>query len=142
MGRFGLMRLTKRGVLARAGFTVLELMIVITIILILMALGAGRYQQSVLRAKEAALKQTLNVMRKAIDNYTLDKQQAPGSLEELASAQYLREIPVDPITGRKDWRVVFEDISLSPEQTGAGITDVFSTSDKISPTEKTPYSTW
>jgi len=124
------------------GFTVLELMIVITIILILMALGAGRYQQSVLRAKEVALKQTLNVMRKAIDNYTLDKQQAPGSLEELVSAQYLREIPVDPITGRRDWRVVFEDVSLSPEQTGAGITDVFSTSDKISPTEKTPYSTW
>lgn len=124
------------------GFTVLELMIVITIILILMALGAGRYQQSVLRAKEVALKQTLNVMRKAIDNYTLDKQQAPGSLEELVSAQYLREIPLDPITGRRDWRVVFEDVSLSPEQTGAGITDVFSTSDKISPTEKTPYSTW
>ncbi len=125
-----------------AAFTVLELMIVITIILILMALGAGRYQQSVLRAKEAALKQTLNVMRKAIDNYTLDKQQAPGSLEELVAAQYLRDIPLDPITGRRDWRVVFEDVSLSPEQTGAGITDVFSTSDKISPTEKTPYSTW
>ena len=142
IGRFGLPRLTKRGALAPAGFTVLELMIVITIILILMALGAGRYQQSVLRAREAALKQTLNVMRKAIDNYTLDKQQAPGSLEELVSAQYLREIPVDSITGRRDWRVVFEDISLSPDQTGTGITDVFSTSDKISPTEKTPYSTW
>jgi len=129
-------------VLARAGFTVLELMIVITIILILMALGAGRYQQSVLRAKETALKQDLNVMRKAIDNYTLDKQQAPGSLEELVSAGYLREIPTDPITQRKDWRVVYEDVSLSPEQAGTGISDVFSTSDKISPTEKTPYSSW
>ena len=124
------------------GFTMLELMVVVTIILILLALAAGRYEKSVLRAKEVALKQNLNVMRKAIDNYTLDKQQAPGSLEELVSAQYLREIPLDPITGRRDWRVVFEDVSLSPEQTGAGITDVFSTSDKISPTEKTPYSTW
>jgi len=132
----------RRKALAREGFTVLELMIVITIILILMALGAGRYQQSLLRAKEAALKQNLNVMRKAIDNYTLDKQQAPGSLEELVAAGYLREIPTDPITQRKDWRVVYEDVSLSPDQAGTGISDVFSTSDKISPTEKTPYSSW
>jgi len=117
-------------------------MIVITIILILMAMGAGRYERAVLRAKEAALKQNLNVMRKAIDNYTLDKQQAPGSLEELVSAGYLREIPTDQITQRKDWRVVYEDVSLSPDQAGTGISDVFSTSDKISPTEKTPYSSW
>ena len=142
MQRVSWKRPTQRGALARAGFTVLELMIVITIILILIAMAAGRYEASLLRAKEAVLKQNLNVMRKAIDQYTLDKQQAPGSLDELVSAGYLREIPTDPITKRKDWRVVFEEVSLSPDQTGSGITDVFSTSDKISPSEKTPYSSW
>ena len=140
MRRWSWMRTRRRGAIARAGFTLLELMIVITIILILIAMAAGRYEQSVLRAKEAALKQDLNVMRKAIDQYTLDKQQAPGSLEELVLAGYLREVPTDPISKQKDWRVVYEDVSLSPDQSGTGITDVFSTSDKISPTEKTPHS--
>ncbi len=127
---------------ARSGFTLLELMIVVTIILILLGLAAGRYQHSVLRAKEAALKQDLNVMRRAIEQYTLDKQAAPQSLEDLVAAGYLREISTDPITRRKDWQVLFEDVSLSPDQTGAGITDVHSASDNVSPYENTPYSSW
>lgn len=127
---------------ARAGFTVLELMVVITIILILLAMGAGQYQKSVMHAREATLKQDLVVMRQAIDQYTLDKQAAPQSLEDLVTAGYLREIPTDPITRQKEWRVIFEDIALSPEQTGMGITNVFSASDRVSPFSNTPYSSW
>jgi general secretion pathway protein G len=126
----------------RAGFTLIELMIVITILLILMSIAIGRYQQSVLRAKEAALKQDLMVMRKAIDEYTLDKETAPQSLEDLVTAKYLGTIPTDPMTNQKDWRVVYEDMLLSPDQASSGITNVFSNSDQISPFENTPYNTW
>ena len=131
-----------RRALACAGFTLLELMIVITIILILIAMGAGRYDQSVARAREAALKQDLTVMRHAIEQYTLDKQAAPQSLEELVGAGYLREVPTDPMTRKKDWRVDYENVLLSPDQSGTGITDVHSSSDRLSPFESTPYSTW
>lgn len=125
------------------GFTLLEMMVVITIILILLSLATGRYQQSVVRAKEAALKQDLAVMRKAIDQYTLDKLAAPQSLEDLVSAAYLREVPVDPITGKKDWQVEYEtDVLFSPEQTTTGIGNVRSASDKVSPFEGTPYNLW
>ncbi len=133
---------TLRRALADAGFTLLELMIVITIILILIAMGAGRYDQSVARAREAALKQDLTVMRHAIEQYTLDKQAAPQSLEELVGAGYLREVPTDPMTRKKDWRVDYENVLLSPDQSGTGITDVHSSSDRLSPFESTPYSTW
>ncbi|MFY9585514.1 MAG: hypothetical protein WAR21_13595, partial [Candidatus Acidiferrales bacterium] len=94
------------------------------------------------RSKEVALKQDLVVMRQAIENYTLDKQTAPQSLDELVSAQYLREIPTDPITQKKDWRLDFENVLLSPEQSGTGISDVHSSSDQVSPFEHTPYSSW
>ncbi len=125
-----------------AGFTLLELMIVITIILVLLAMGMGRYEQSVLRSKEAALKQDLFVMRNAIEQYTLDKQAAPQSLDDLVSAGYLREVPVDPMTRQKDWRVDYENVVLSPEQAGTGISDVHSSSDRASAFERTPYSSW
>jgi general secretion pathway protein G len=124
------------------GFTLLELMIVITIILILMTIGAGRYEKSVIRAREAALHQNLNAMRQAIEQFTLDKQAAPQSLDDLVSAHYLREIPTDPVTRRKDWNTSTEDIVMSPEQTSSGITDVHSASDQVSPFENTPYSSW
>ncbi len=134
-------RATRCRGLAR-GFTLLELTVVIAIILILLALAAGGYQRSHLRAKEAALKQDLKVMRDAIEQYTLDKQMAPQSLDELVSAGYLREVPTDPITQRKDWRVDYENILLSPEQTTTGISDVHSASDQVSSFERTPYSSW
>lgn len=142
------MKLPRQLPVARAprhhsGFTLLELMVVITIILILLSLAAGRYEQSVLRAKEAALKQNLQVMRKAIDEYTLDKLAAPQSLEDLVGAGYLREIPVDPMTRKKDWLVDYEtDVLYSPEQTSTGIGKVHSASDKVSPFEGTPYNSW
>lgn len=124
------------------GFTLLELMIVITIMGILMAIAAGNYQRSVLRSKEAALKQDLFVMRNAIEQFTLDKEAAPQSLDELVSAGYMRAIPKDPITNAVDWRPIYDDVLLTPEQVVTGITDVKSSSEDISPFEGTPYSSW
>jgi general secretion pathway protein G len=131
-----------RSSLAALGFTLIELMIVITIILILLSMAAGRYEQSILRAREAALKQDLWVMRRAIEQYTIDKEQPPQSLDDLVSAGYLRAIPVDPLTRKVDWQTVSDNVVLSPEQTSYGITDVHSSSDLVSPFEKTPYSSW
>jgi general secretion pathway protein G len=125
-----------------AGFTLLEMLIVITIILILAGIAAGRYERSVQRAKEATLKQDLYTMRQAIQQYTLDKQTAPSSLDDLVQSKYLSGIPTDPITRSKDWHPDFEDVLLTPEQTSAGLTDVHSSSTATSPFENTPYNTW
>lgn len=125
-----------------SGFTMLELMIVITILFVLVGIAAGLYERSVVRSKEAVLKHDLQVMRQAIEQYTLDKQAAPQSLEDLQQAGYLREVPTDPITRAKDWQLKMEDIVLSPEQTTTGVTDVHSNSDRVSPFEGTPYNTW
>jgi general secretion pathway protein G len=126
------------------GFTLLELMIVISIIAILVGMAAGAYRRSVMHAKEAKLRNDLFVMRQAIDHFTLDKEAAPQSLEDLANpqSQYIREIPVDPMTNAKDWHVDFGDTVLSPDQTNTGIVDVHSNSDKTSPLDGTPYSSW
>jgi len=118
------------------------MLIVITIILILAGIAAGRYERSVLRAREATLKQDLFVMRNAIQEYTLDKEAGPSSLDDLVSAKYLSGIPVDPITRNKDWHTESEQVLLDPLQTSPGITDVHSGSDQVSPFENTPYNTW
>jgi len=123
------------------GFTLIELMIVMAIILILIGIAAGNYQRSVLRSREAVLKQDLQEMRKAIDNFTMDKQAAPQSLDDLAP-QYLHIIPTDPITNAKDWVPVVDSVVLTPDQQSSGITDVHSASDKESPFEHTAYNTW
>ncbi len=120
----------------------MELMVVISIISILMGIAAGMYYKSVTRSKEAALKQDLFTMRQAIDQFTLDKQRAPSSLEELVSADYLRAVPIDPMTNHKDWQTVYEDVVLSADQTATGITDVHSASDSVSPFEGSAYSSW
>jgi general secretion pathway protein G len=132
----------KRGGLLQTGFTLIELMIVITIILILIGMAAQRYDKSVQRAREATLKQDLWVMRQAIDNYTLDKQAAPQSLEDLVQAGYLRKVPVDQVTGAADWVPQFDSVVLSPDQTSTGMVDVHSGSTLVSPFEKTPYNEW
>ena len=124
------------------GFTLIELMIVITIILILIGMAAQRYEKSLQRAREATLKQDLWVMRQAIDNYTLDKQAAPQSLEDLVQAGYLRIVPRDPMTSAADWVPQFESVVLTPEQASTGMVDVHSNSDKVSPFEGTPYNGW
>jgi general secretion pathway protein G len=118
------------------------MLIVITIILILASIAGGRYEKSVLRAKEATLKQDLFVMRQAIQQYTLDKQAAPSSLDDLVASKYLSGIPTDPMTRNKDWHTESEDVLLTPTQTSVGITDVHSSSTATSPFENTPYDTW
>jgi general secretion pathway protein G len=124
------------------GFTLLELMIVMAIIVILATIGAGRYEQSVIRAHEAALRSDLMTMRKAINDYTLDKAEGPQSLDDLVTAGYLREIPIDPMTRLKDWATASDELILSPEQTTAGISDVHSASEQVSATDGTAYSSW
>jgi general secretion pathway protein G len=126
---------------SQRGFTLIELMIVISIIMILVGIAAGMYQQSIRRAREAVLKQDLQTMRTAIDNYTMDKLQAPQSLQDLADAHYLRELPIDPFTQQRDWVAHFGDTIISPEQTGTGVDDVHSNSDQTG-SDGTPYNTW
>jgi general secretion pathway protein G len=128
--------------LREAGFTLIELMIVITIILILIGMAAQRYERTVQHAREATLKQDLMVLRQAIDNFTLDKQAAPQSLEDLVQAGYLRKVPADPMTGATDWVPQFDSVVLSPDQTSTGMTDVHSSSARVSPFENTPYNEW
>lgn len=123
------------------GFTLIELLIVISIILILIGIAAGNYQRSLLRSKEAVLKEDLMEMRKAIDNYTMDKQAAPQSLDDLVP-NYLHVMPKDPITDQKDWVPQTDSVVLTPDQTTTGITDVHSASEKASPFEGTAYNTW
>jgi general secretion pathway protein G len=128
--------------LRAAGFSLLELIVVITIIMILAGIAATRYEKSVMRAKEATLKQDLFVMRNAIQQYTLDKEAGPSSLDDLVQAKYLSGIPTDPITRNKEWHTESEQVLLDPLQTTPGITDVHSSSDQVSPFENTPYNTW
>jgi general secretion pathway protein G len=123
------------------GFTLLELMIVISIIIILVGMGVGMYQVALLHAREAVLKQDLQAMRSAIDNYTLDKQQAPQSLQDLVDAHYMRNIPQDPITHTEDWVTHVSDMVISPDQTGTGIDDVHAGTDTIS-SDGSAYSSW
>ncbi len=124
------------------GFTMIELLIVISIILILIGLAAMKYDQVIVHANEAALRTNLRTMRDAIDNYTLDKQAAPQSVDDLKQGGYLREVPVDPMTRAKDWVPQFDSVVLSPDQTTTGMVDVHSNSSKVSPFEHTPYNEW
>ena len=124
------------------GFTLIELMIVISLILILVSISIPAYNQSILRAKESVLLQNLFTLRSLISQYTLDKQKAPQSLEDLVQAGYIKQIPIDPFTGKNDsWTVDQEDYSLSVDQQETGITDVHSGSTLIS-TGGTAYSSW
>lgn len=126
----------------RFGFTLVELMIVMAIIAILMSVAIPIYSRSITRAKESVLKNNLFTMRTVIDEYTYDKQKAPQTLNDLVSDGYMRQIPVDPITGTADsWKVIMEDASNTVNQSQPGIYDVRSSSDKIS-LEGTPYSEW
>jgi general secretion pathway protein G len=126
----------------RAGFTLIELMIVMAIVVILIATAIPQYQKSLIRAKESVLKNNLFTMRMMIDEYSYDKQKAPQSLQDLVQEGYLREIPRDPITGSNStWRTIQEDATQATSSTEPGIFDVRSGSDKTS-LEGTPYSEW
>jgi general secretion pathway protein G len=125
------------------GFTLLELMIVVTIIMILATIVAARYKQSVDNAREAVLKDDLWTMREAIQNYASDKGQYPSSLDDLKAAGYINDVPIDPITRQRDWTTKSCDEVLSVDQTStAGVCEVHSGSSASSPFSSTPYSTW
>jgi general secretion pathway protein G len=125
-----------------AGFTLLELLIVMIIIATLAAMAIPAYTRNVVAAKEAVLREDLQVIRTAIGSYTVDKQKAPQSLDDLVTAGYLKAIPKDPITGRKDcWVATQSDTFASVDQTDAGIDDVHPCSTGIG-IDGTVYSSW
>src|SRR5881394_288926 len=125
-----------------AGFTLIELMIVISLILILVSVSIPAYNQSILRAKESVLRQDLFQLRSLISQYTLDKQKAPQSLDDLVQAGYIKQIPVDPMTGSNStWTVEQEDSLMSVDQQDPGISDVHSGAERTA-SDGTAYSTW
>jgi general secretion pathway protein G len=131
------------GVISR-GFTLLELMMVLSLLLIFAAFAVPGYQAALRRGREAVLRDDLYTMRKVIDEFTLDKQRAPSSPDELVEEHYLRGgIPADPMTqSDQTWVWVYEDVSISPQQSVPGIVDVHSGSDVISSDGETAYSSW
>jgi general secretion pathway protein G len=114
----------------RRGFTFVELMVVITIIVILVTMAIPIYNKTILRSKESVLANNLTTLRTVIDNYTFDKQKAPQNLQDLVVEGYLRDVPMDPMTGARNWRTIPEPPGQSVDQAEPGIYDVKSTSDK------------
>ena len=122
----------------RSGFTLLEMMVVLTIIVTIVSIAVPFYSSAIVRARESVLRSNLLTIRSVIDQYTYDKEMPPQSLSDLVDEGYLREIPIDPITNSRDtWELINE---TGP--TGeAGLFDVRSGSDKTSLTG-TPYNDW
>ena len=123
------------------GFTLLELMIVISILVILALIAMAQYNKTVLAAREATLREDLYTMRKMIDQYAADKGKLPQSLEDLQNAGYIDKIPLDPITDQSDWQVDFGEDPGSTES-AQGVTNVHSTSNEVSSDGSTRYSDW
>ncbi|MBV9771212.1 MAG: type II secretion system protein [Bryobacterales bacterium] len=124
------------------GFTFIELMIVMAIIAVLMAVALPKYTRSIQRSKESVLKNNLFTLRTVIDEYTYDKKKAPQTLEDLVSDGYLRQVPIDPITGNAEsWKLTMEDATNAADQSQPGIWDVHSGANGTS-LEGTPYSEW
>jgi general secretion pathway protein G len=124
------------------GFTLVELMIVMAIIVILIGIAVPYYQKAIIRAKESVLRNNLFTIRQVIDEYTYDRQKAPQSLDDLVSNGYLRSVPVDPITGSNStWQLIMEDPNNAANQNEPGIFDIKSGSDKSS-LDGTKYSDW
>jgi general secretion pathway protein G len=124
-----------------AGFTLLEMMIVMIVMGILISIALPIYTTSLLRAREAVLRQDLFTLRSLISQYTLDKQKAPQSLDDLIQGGYLKIIPKDPMTNEPNWEVVQEDILLTVDQQDPGISDVHSASSATA-SDGTAYSSW
>jgi len=131
----------KRDRRSSRGFTLLELMVVISMIMILMAVAVPVYNQSIVQARESVLRSNLSTLRNVISQYTLDKQKAPQSLDDLVTAGYLRQIPIDPMTRQPNWEPKQEDVMMAVDQQEPGITDVHSASNGTA-SDGTAYSTW
>ena len=123
------------------GFTLIEMMIVISIMLILISVALPNYNRAILRTRESVLKQDLYNLRNVIDQYKMDKQKAPQTLDDLVSAGYFRKVPVDPFTNQADWVIEQEDQENAVDQQQPGINDVHSASNATS-SLGTPYSEW
>lgn len=125
-----------------AGFTLLELIVVMTIIAILATLAVPSFVGAIRSAREAVLREDLHVMRTAIDSYTMDKQKAPQTLDDLVQNGYLKSIPVDPMTHSTDtWTTETSDTLSSLDQTEPGIDDVHSGSEETG-SDGQSYNTW
>ena len=125
-----------------AGFTMIELLIVISIIVVLASMGMTQYRNSVIRAREAVLKEDLFRMRDAIDQYYADRNKYPSSLDDLVSDGYMREVPIDPMTQSKDsWQPVNAEANVNDAAAEPGIYDVKSGSDQ-SALDGTRYADW
>jgi general secretion pathway protein G len=132
----------RRGVLLNAGFSLLELVIVISIIMIFMSIGVPMYNRSILRAREEVLQSNLTTLNDAIFQYTLDKSKAPQSLDDLKTAGYVEKIPDDPMTREPNWEVEQdENVILSADQQDPGIIGVHSASSAIG-SNGVAYSSW
>ena len=126
----------------RRGFTLIELMVVMSLIVILASVGMALYSNSVVRAKESVLKEDLFRMRDAIDQYRADKGEYPASLDALVSDKYLRTIPIDPFTNSADtWRTIQSDPDPTNATAGPGVYDVRSGSEQRA-LDGTNYSDW
>jgi general secretion pathway protein G len=123
------------------GSTLIEMMIVISLILILISIALPVYNRSILRAKESVLKQDLFTLRQVISQYTLDKQKAPQSLDDVMQAGYLKVIPKDPFTNEANWVPDQEDSVMAVDQQEPGIVDVHSASNETA-SDGTAYSSW
>jgi general secretion pathway protein G len=124
------------------GFTLIELMIVLAIIATLAAIAIPSYINAVKHAREATLREDLFVMRQAIDSYTVDKEKAPQSLDDLVQSGYLKQMPVDPMTGSSDtWMPDTSDTLMDIDETAGGINNVHSGSQGIA-TDGSSYNTW
>ena len=123
------------------GFTLIEMLIVISLILILVSIALPIYNRAILRAKEAVLRLDLFTLRQVISQYTLDKQKAPQALDDVVSAGYLKVIPPDPFTGTANWTTEQEDTMMAVDQQEPGIVDVHSASDALA-TDGTASSSW
>ncbi len=135
-------RAWRKGLISSQGFTLIELIIVMAIIAILVSIAVPIYANMVRRAKEAVLREDLHTMRTAIDSYTVDKQQAPQSLDDLVQAGYLKSVPVDPMTDNSDtWIPSESDTMTDINETEGGMDDVHSGSEAVG-SDGTTYNTW
>ena len=124
------------------GFTLLELMVVMAIIAVLAVVAVPKFTSAIRPAREAVLREDLHVMRAAIDSFTMDKQKAPQSLDDLVQEGYLREIPEDPMTHSKTtWVTDTSDSMHSVDQSDPGLDNVHSGSQDQG-TDGQPYSGW